>query len=157
MEKSERLSPLQHRTRWTPGRGGSPKPDPLGPQSRGGPCFQQLSDSSLAQSSAESAQGMHRKRAVWEALAQDVSSGGTSACRVAKFLSVLVQGQLPLTRSGVSHAFTYSQPRTLGFAAKDRRGEKGATAVEYGIMVALIAVVIIVAVTLSGWPAEDHF
>ncbi|WP_422933883.1 Flp family type IVb pilin [Sinomonas sp. P47F7] len=29
-------------------------------------------------------------------------------------------------------------------------GEKGATAVEYGIMVALIAVVIIVAVTLLG-------
>ncbi|MBD1544139.1 Flp family type IVb pilin [Arthrobacter sp. IA7] len=36
-------------------------------------------------------------------------------------------------------------------AAKVRRDEKGATAVEYGIMVALIAVVIIVAVTfLSG-------
>jgi pilus assembly protein Flp/PilA len=31
-----------------------------------------------------------------------------------------------------------------------RRDEKGATAVEYGIMVALIAVVIIVAVTLLG-------
>ncbi|MFF1251027.1 Flp family type IVb pilin [Pseudarthrobacter sp. NPDC058329] len=31
-----------------------------------------------------------------------------------------------------------------------RREEKGATAVEYGIMVALIAVVIIVAVTLLG-------
>ena len=30
------------------------------------------------------------------------------------------------------------------------RSEKGATAVEYGIMVALIAVVIIVAVTLLG-------
>jgi pilus assembly protein Flp/PilA len=35
-------------------------------------------------------------------------------------------------------------------AAKVRRDEKGATAVEYGIMVALIAVVIIVAVTLLG-------
>jgi pilus assembly protein Flp/PilA len=31
-----------------------------------------------------------------------------------------------------------------------RRDEKGATAVEYGIMVALIAVVIIIAVTLLG-------
>jgi len=30
------------------------------------------------------------------------------------------------------------------------RGESGATAVEYGLMVALIAVVIIVAVTLLG-------
>ncbi|GAB14827.1 putative pilin component [Arthrobacter globiformis NBRC 12137] len=35
-------------------------------------------------------------------------------------------------------------------AARVRRDEKGATAVEYGIMVALIAVVIIVAVTLLG-------
>lgn len=41
--------------------------------------------------------------------------------------------------------------QTLSFTAKNRlRGEKGATAVEYGIMVALIAVVIIVAVTLLG-------
>lgn len=31
-----------------------------------------------------------------------------------------------------------------------RKDEKGATAVEYGIMVALIAVVIIIAVTLLG-------
>lgn len=35
-------------------------------------------------------------------------------------------------------------------AGKLRREEKGATAVEYGIMVALIAVVIIVAVTAIG-------
>ena len=35
-------------------------------------------------------------------------------------------------------------------SARVRREEKGATAVEYGIMVALIAVVIIVAVTLLG-------
>jgi pilus assembly protein Flp/PilA len=33
---------------------------------------------------------------------------------------------------------------------KSRRDEKGATAVEYGLMVALIAVVIIGAVTLLG-------
>lgn len=35
-------------------------------------------------------------------------------------------------------------------AERVRRDEKGATAVEYGIMVALIAVVIIAAVTLLG-------
>lgn len=35
-------------------------------------------------------------------------------------------------------------------AERLRRDEKGATAVEYGIMVALIAVVIIAAVTLLG-------
>ena len=38
-----------------------------------------------------------------------------------------------------------------------RRDEKGATAVEYGIMVALIAVVIIVAVTLLGGSLNDMF
>ena len=36
------------------------------------------------------------------------------------------------------------------FAARLRRDERGATAVEYGIMVSLIAVVIIVAVSLLG-------
>lgn len=35
-------------------------------------------------------------------------------------------------------------------SARVRRDEKGATAVEYGIMVALIAVVVIAAVTLIG-------
>ncbi|MGY4540565.1 pilus assembly protein Flp/PilA [Arthrobacter sp. UYNi723] len=38
-----------------------------------------------------------------------------------------------------------------------RSEEKGATAVEYGIMVALIAVVIIVAVTLLGTTLSDTF
>ncbi|BCW55412.1 MULTISPECIES: Flp family type IVb pilin [unclassified Arthrobacter] len=37
------------------------------------------------------------------------------------------------------------------------RSEKGATAVEYGIMVALIAVVIIAAVTLLGGTLTDLF
>ncbi|MDJ0456110.1 Flp family type IVb pilin [Arthrobacter sp. NQ7] len=37
------------------------------------------------------------------------------------------------------------------------RSEKGATAVEYGIMVALIAVVIIAAVTLLGGTMQDTF
>ena len=36
------------------------------------------------------------------------------------------------------------------FMHKWVRGEKGATAVEYGLMVALIAIVIIAAVTLLG-------
>jgi pilus assembly protein Flp/PilA len=53
--------------------------------------------------------------------------------------------------SGRSDAKEYSM---LAFvsntASRVRRQEKGATAVEYGIMVALIAVVIIVAVTLLG-------
>lgn len=37
------------------------------------------------------------------------------------------------------------------------RNEKGATAVEYGIMVALIAVVIIIAVTALGGTLSDTF
>ncbi|MEA5453432.1 Flp family type IVb pilin [Sinomonas sp. JGH33] len=47
----------------------------------------------------------------------------------------------------------------LGIKAKERvlSGEKGATAVEYGIMVALIAVVIIVAVTLLGGNLKTMF
>ncbi|APX03139.1 Flp family type IVb pilin [Arthrobacter sp. QXT-31] len=43
------------------------------------------------------------------------------------------------------------------FAIRIRRDETGATAVEYGIMVALIAVVIIVAVTLLGGGMKDTF
>ena len=42
-------------------------------------------------------------------------------------------------------------------ASRLRREEAGATAVEYGIMVALIAVVIIVAVTLLGGTLTDMF
>lgn len=42
-------------------------------------------------------------------------------------------------------------------AVRLRREEKGATAVEYGIMVALIAVVIIVAVTLLGSTLTELF
>ena len=41
--------------------------------------------------------------------------------------------------------------QAVGFCLKNRLGEeKGATAVEYGIMVGLIAVVIIIAVTALG-------
>jgi pilus assembly protein Flp/PilA len=48
---------------------------------------------------------------------------------------------------------------TLVAFAKDRleREEKGATAVEYGLMVGLIAVVIIAAVTLLGGNLKDLF
>lgn len=42
-------------------------------------------------------------------------------------------------------------------ASRLRREETGATAVEYGIMVALIAVVIIVAVTILGGTLTDMF
>ena len=38
-----------------------------------------------------------------------------------------------------------------------RRSEKGATAVEYGLMVALIAIVIIAAVALVGGALDDLF
>jgi pilus assembly protein Flp/PilA len=42
-------------------------------------------------------------------------------------------------------------------ASTIRRDQRGATAVEYGIMVSLIAVVIIVAVTLLGGTLKDTF
>lgn len=48
--------------------------------------------------------------------------------------------------------------QTLGFNLKSRlSGEKGATAVEYGIMVGLIAVVIIVAVSALGVKLDGLF
>ena len=43
------------------------------------------------------------------------------------------------------------------FATRLRRDQRGATAVEYGIMVSLIAVVIIVAVTLLGGTLQETF
>ncbi|RJT82949.1 Flp family type IVb pilin [Arthrobacter cheniae] len=48
---------------------------------------------------------------------------------------------------------------TLGFTVQTRlrREETGATAVEYGIMVALIAVVVIAAVTLIGTNLDTVF
>ena len=53
----------------------------------------------------------------------------------------------------------YSTLVTLVSFAKDRldREEKGATAVEYGLMVGLIAVVIIAAVTLLGTELRGLF
>lgn len=48
--------------------------------------------------------------------------------------------------------------QTLGFNLKNRlSNEKGATAVEYGIMVGLIAVVIIIAVQLLGTKLDSLF
>lgn len=49
--------------------------------------------------------------------------------------------------------------QTLGFNLKTRlhNEEKGATAVEYGIMVGLIAVVIIVAVSMLGSTLDGFF
>lgn len=48
--------------------------------------------------------------------------------------------------------------QTICFTATNRlREEKGATAVEYGIMVALIAVAIIFAVTALGGQLTDLF
>jgi pilus assembly protein Flp/PilA len=48
--------------------------------------------------------------------------------------------------------------QTLGFTLKDRlSNEKGATAVEYGIMVGLIAVVIIIAVSTLGTTLNGFF
>lgn len=43
------------------------------------------------------------------------------------------------------------------FATRLCRDQRGATAVEYGIMVSLIAVVIIAAVTLLGGTLQDTF
>jgi pilus assembly protein Flp/PilA len=49
--------------------------------------------------------------------------------------------------------------QTLGLTVKQRltRDDTGATAVEYGLMVGLIAVVIIAAVTLLGTELRDMF
>ena len=54
---------------------------------------------------------------------------------------------------------TYATIVSLIAFAQDRleRDEKGATAVEYGLMVGLIAVVIIAAVTLLGNELKDLF
>ena len=54
---------------------------------------------------------------------------------------------------------TYAMIASLVAFAQDRleREEKGATAVEYGLMVGLIAVVIIAGVTLLGNELQDLF
>ena len=45
----------------------------------------------------------------------------------------------------------------LGLGLRARRDERGATAVEYGLMVALIAIVIITAVSLLGGNLKSIF
>lgn len=45
----------------------------------------------------------------------------------------------------------------LSFVAAPKRDEKGATAVEYGLLVALIAAVIIATVVLLGGNIKDAF
>ena len=52
--------------------------------------------------------------------------------------------------------YTDLEVRIRDFARSTRRDE-GATAVEYGLMVALIAIVIIVAVTLLGTNLSNKF
>ena len=74
------------------------------------------------------------------------------ASRVASFVLELVQDQPPKTRSGVPMLSLYTN-----LVIRLRSDEKGATAVEYGIMVGLIAVVIIVAVSLLGTTLQDMF
>jgi pilus assembly protein Flp/PilA len=75
--------------------------------------------------------------------------GGKSGCIL---FTELVTDQLsPLAQESQMLAFFSNT------AARIRRDEKGATAVEYGIMVALIAVVIIAAVTLLGGGLQETF
>ena len=55
----------------------------------------------------------------------------------------------PSTQTVKGNTMTYAMTKVL-LKAKALRSEKGATAVEYGLMVALIAIVIIAAVALIG-------
>jgi pilus assembly protein Flp/PilA len=54
---------------------------------------------------------------------------------------------------------TYARAMAFMFGVKDRkdREDRGATAVEYGLMVALIAVVIIAGVQLLGTNLQSRF
>lgn len=71
---------------------------------------------------------------------------------VANLISELVQDQLPPLAQESQMLSLYTN-----LAVRLQRNEKGATAVEYGIMVGLIAVVIIVAVSLLGSTLTDMF
>lgn len=55
--------------------------------------------------------------------------------------------------TGATQRITDRSTRTAGWC----RGERGATAVEYGVMVMLIAAVILVAVTFLGERASNNF
>lgn len=71
---------------------------------------------------------------------------------IANFVSVLVQDQPSVSLRSHKMLSLYTN-----LMARLRTEEKGATAVEYGIMVALIAVVIIVAVSLLGGTLDGLF
>lgn len=71
---------------------------------------------------------------------------------VANFDSELVQDQLPHSLRSLTMLSLYTNLMT-----RLHTNEKGATAVEYGIMVGLIAVVIIVAVGLLGGTLNNTF
>ena len=74
------------------------------------------------------------------------------------FFSELVQDQPPQLAQEFQMLSLIASLQTLGFNLKNRlNGEKGATAVEYGIMVGLIAVVIIVAVSTLGGTLNGFF
>ncbi len=55
------------------------------------------------------------------------------------------------------HAFVVLQSMFSSRRDRDDSGDQGATAVEYGLMVSLIAVVIITAVTLIGTNLDTIF
>lgn len=81
------------------------------------------------------------------------------ANRLASFVLELVQGQPIRLAQEYEMLFLIATIQTLGFNLKNRlnNNEKGATAVEYGIMVGLIAVVIIIAVTTLGTKLNGLF
>jgi len=92
------------------------------------------------QNPGKSTANMHPVKALRRMLQDRVNAGSS----VANFDSVLVQGQ-PIRLAQESQMLSLYTNIMTRF-----RSEKGATAVEYGIMVALIAVVIIVAVSTLG-------
>jgi pilus assembly protein Flp/PilA len=67
-------------------------------------------------------------------------------------------GDIDSEEGGVQMIQLYAGLQTWWAELKERASEeRGATAVEYALMVALIAVVIILAVTLVGTSAEEKF
>ena len=56
-----------------------------------------------------------------------------------------------------AHVLMLQQRALMGAKARELRGDRGATAVEYGLLVALIAVVIIGAVIFLGNTLNTNF
>jgi pilus assembly protein Flp/PilA len=109
-------------------------------------------------SSAVSLKGKRRKRAGEEGLAQDAASSRQRPVKRCYVFSELVQDQPPQLAQEFHMLSLIATLQTLGLNLKNRlNGEKGATAVEYGIMVGLIAVVIIVAVSTLGGTLNGFF